>query len=216
MLSFKLTENNAGIMLISDLLSLDLLGELIDMASCENHYFSSSSCFDYNVRQEISTLFQFIPSPQKAPKKSKKSGPEYQIKILWPVFLMMVMALRQSMAFMLANKRYYSMVSELEIIMKQSLFEAIPTQADEIIARVNNAIGPSFHPINEIMNNRCYYFINLPEKERLTMLSSLMHTFHPMYNMIYKHSDEDRSLFIDPSVFDTNISPYDELPDFFW
>jgi hypothetical protein len=213
MLEYQLTPHHAGVALWGDFGTLERLHGLIHRIVENSGHIEDKEGFVLGLAYDIRKAYEGQRSQDYRYDYNDDRCRIYGVEILWPVLLVQIGMLRQSMAFIPTNKLDQAIMFELEYVVESAVRAAMPIMAEDVIHRIGfNGSAPYRH-IHSVLDSRCRYFIKLPVKQRLKVLPELMNTFDPIYAFLSKTGAGPRPGAIPLSAFTENG---EEWPDFKW
>jgi len=213
MLEYKLTPHHAGVALWGDIATLDLLYEFIHRVVEESIYIEDKEGFVLALAYDVRKAFEGSRSQGYRSYLNDDTCRIYGVEILWPVLLVQIGVLRQAMAFISTNKLDQAIMFELEHVVESAARSAMPIVADEILNRIRCIGNSPYRYLENVLDSRCRYFIELPTKQRLKVLPKLMATFDTMYEFQVKAGI---SILPDTIPLSAFVNNGQEWPDFKW
>lgn len=213
MLQFKLTPHYAGVTLWGDFEVLDRLHTFIHHVVDESSHIEDKEGFVLGLAYDLRKAFQGQRNQDYRTHSEDDRCRIYGVEVLWPLLLVQIGVLRQAMAFTPTSKLDQALMFELEYVVESALRMAIPVTADEVIHRMSRIGSAPYMHLDNVLDSRCRYFIELPVKQRLVTLPKLMETFDPMYGFLAGARSGMKSDIIQPDAF---VNGKQKWPDFEW
>ncbi len=182
MLEFKLTPKHAGVVIWGDIWALHRVHELIHKINENSPIIENKEGFFLGL------AYDFRKAYEGQRKKDKREFFEdschiYGVDILWPVLVSQVGLMRASMAFMPTTRQDQSIAYELEWLIESAAREALPGREEQIMELMHR-IGEAQSHVEEVIDSRCHYFIDLPPNNRLKMLPKVLESLDPMFEFM--------------------------------
>ena len=213
MLQFKLTPHHAGVTLWGDFEVLDRLHNFIHHVVNQSVHIEDKEGFVLGLAYDLRKAFQGQRSQDYRTHSEDDRCCIYGVEVLWPLLLVQVGVLRQAIAFTPTSKLDQALMFELEYVVESALRMAIPVTADEVIQRMSRIGSAPYMHVDNVLDSRCRYFIELPAKQRLVTIPKLMETFDPMYGFLASVRSGVKSDIIPPGAF---VNCKKKWPDFKW
>ena len=186
MLEFELTPKHAGIRLWGDTWTLQRIHEVLHKINEQSPVIEDKEGFFLGLAYDIRKAYE-----GQREKKTRTFFEDkykiYGVEILWPVLIAQVGLLREAMSFVPTTRNDQIVAYELEYLIECAANKALPGRGEEIISLMYR-IGSYQKHIEEVLDSRCRYFIDLPLAKRLKMLPSILESFNPMFDFRSKRS----------------------------
>jgi len=214
MLEFELTPKHAGIRLWGDTWTLQRIHTVLHKINEHSIVIEDKEGFFLGLAYDIRKAYE-----GQREKKTRTFFEDrykiYGVEILWPVLIAQVGLLREAMAFVPTNRNDQIVAYELEYIVECAADKALPGRGEEIMDLMRR-IGYSQHHIDEVLDSRCRYFIDLPPSRRLKTLPPLLESFNPMFEYPSRRSEVRRA----DRLYSEDFKKYQDesrnWPDFEW
>jgi len=213
MLEYQPTKYHAGIELWGDFASLNRLYSFVRRVVEESSLIESKDGLLLGLAYDLRKAFEGKREQDYREYFVDEKCRVFGVKILWPVLLLQVAVLRTAMAYITSSKLDQALIFELEYVVESAISEVMPVNAGEIISLMRNLGSLSCAHIEELIDSRCVYFIELPSKSRLRELPKLMASFDEMYGFLAQADIGLHDGMIQPDVFSEKSH---EWPDFLW
>jgi hypothetical protein len=212
MLQFELTPKHAGVIVWGDTWTLHEMYDLVHQINESSPIIENKEGFFLGLAYDLRKAYDG-QRRKSTLKFFDDECPIYGVEILWPVLIAQVGILRASMSFVPTTRGDQAVAYGIEYLIECAVRKALPGQEDGII-RLMHTIG--IHPshIEDVINSRCRYFIDLPPKERLKMLPDVLQSFDVMFDFVSKQKYYRGR--IPSNAFDAYANEDIDWPDFKW
>jgi len=215
MLQFEITKKHAGIRLWGDTWTLQRIHEVLHKVNEQSCVIENKEGFFLGLAYDIRKAYE----KQREIDTIEIFDDKYQIygvEILWPVIVAQVGLLREAMGFIPTNRNDQIVAFELENLIEGAAAKALPGRAEEIMSLMARVGGCQSH-IDEVLDSRCRFFIDLPPSKRIKMLPSVLESFDPMFDHISRLRIRNSSpVQLSPEDFAKYQDVDTDWPDFQW
>jgi hypothetical protein len=177
MFRFELTPKNGGIVFWGDSASLNELYEFI-------HYIVDESPLIKNKEGFMLALAYDIRKALEGRRRTREylydhSDPYqlYGVELLWPLVLLQAAIIRNSMGYIDTDKAKLSVMYSFEFILESALKQLIPDRFGDVIKTAKNASNSDYDWLEDSINSRLCYFINLSPQDRKERLDKILCSF---------------------------------------
>lgn len=194
MFRFELTPNNGGIVLWGDTASLNELYELV-------HYIVDESPLIKNKDGFMLALAYDIRKAREGHRKTDEYLYDYSetyqlygVELLWPLVLLQAAILRGSMSYIETDKAKLSIMYAFEFILESALKQLVPDRFEDVFKTAKNASNSDFAWLEDNIDSRCCYFINLSSKDRKEKLDKILCSFDEFWVKFTKDKQDIKML----------------------
>lgn len=191
MLRYELTPNNAGFVLWGDSEALGKLHELIHYIVDESPLVRVKDGFMLSLAYDIRKAREGCRRVEQYQHEHHDTYKLYGVEVLWPLVLLQSAILRNSKGYIQMDKNLLSVMYAFEYLLETALKELSPTTYDDIIKIAKSASGSDFNFIEDNIDSRCCYFINLPPERRKKQLVNILHSFDSLWG---KYASEKQDI----------------------
>lgn len=185
MFSFQLLENHAGLRLVGPHMAFKELHDAVHHVNEHSPIIRDKEGFFMALAYDARKAYEGQRTVIKPPAEYPEKGIIYGVEILWPVLLLQVRMLRQSLAYIPSTARLQAMAYSLEAVIEEGIEADLPNQARELLAAYERI--DSSHPwAEDKINGRGAYFCLLTKLQRNERLLNLLASLDPLYPSIYE------------------------------
>lgn len=215
MLQFELTKKHAGIRLWGDTWTLHRIHDVLHKVNEQSSVIHDKEGFFLGLAYDIRKAYE--GQRETAIREFfEDKCPIYGVDILWPVLIAQVGLLREAMGFIPTNRNDQIVAFELEYLIESAAEKVFPGRAEDIMNLMTRVGGCQSH-IDEVLDSRCRFFIDLPPAKRLKMLPAVLESFDPMFKFISQmRVRSPRPDQISPEDFVKYQDESNDWPDFQW
>ncbi|WP_345830890.1 hypothetical protein AAGR08_23420 (plasmid) [Pantoea sp. BRR-3P] len=177
MFRFELTPNNGGIVLWGDTASLNELYELIHYIVDESPLIKNKDGFMLALAYDIRKAREGQRRTDEYLYDYSETYQLYGVELLWPLVLLQAAILRSSMSYIETDKAKLSVMYAFEFVLESALKQLIPERFEDVIKTAKNASNSDFDWVEDNIDSRCCYFINLSPKGRKENLDKILNSF---------------------------------------
>lgn len=177
MLRFELTPNNAGIVLWGDTASLNELYELVHYIVGESPLIKNKDGFMLALAYDIRKAREGQRRTDEYLYDYSETYQLYGVELLWPLVLLQAAILRGSMSYIDTDKAKLSVMYAFEFILESALKQLVPDRFEDVFRTAKSASNSDFDWLEDNIDSRCCYFINLSSKDRKEKLGKILCSF---------------------------------------
>lgn len=181
MFRFELTPNNGGIVLWGDTASLNELYELIHYIVDESPQIKNKDGFMLALAYDIRKAREGQRRTDEYLYDYSETYQLYGVELLWPLVLLQAAILRSSMSYIETDKAKLSVMYAFEFVLESALKQLVPDRFKDVIKTAKNASNSDFDWIEDNIDSRCCYFINLSPKFRKEKLDKILCSFDELW-----------------------------------
>ena len=176
MLSYRLLNNHAGLLLIGDYTSLRWLHEVIHEINDRSPLIRVDDGpflgLAYEVRKAYEQQREIIP----APEHFEEVGTRYGTKLLWPVLLLQQRMMRVSLAYLDHSAKHQAITYALEAVIEEALIEDFGPHNRVVIDHWQQ-IDPASPDVLDKLDSRGGIFCSWTKSERKYRIAALLASF---------------------------------------
>lgn len=184
MLSHRLLNNHAGVLLVGEYESLHWLHEVVSDVNERSPIITNKEgwflSLAYDVRKAYEQQRQILPPP----RKDRARGVRFGVEIIWPALLFQQRMLRGSLSYLEHNRKHQAITYALEAVIEDALKEDFGDDADAVI-EIWHRLNPQLREVDEFFDARCAIFCSWTKAERERHFLNLLESFTPMYDSFY-------------------------------
>ncbi len=177
MFRFELTPNNGGIVLWGDTASLNELYELIHYIVDESPLIKNKDGFMLALAYDIRKAREGQRRTDEYLYDHSETYQLYGVELLWPLVLLQAAIIRSSMSYIETDKAMLSVMYAFEFVLESALKQLVPDRFEDVIKTAKNASNSDFDWLEDNIDSRCCYFINLSSKDRKEKLDKILCSF---------------------------------------
>ncbi|HFP9203864.1 MULTISPECIES: DUF6904 family protein [Klebsiella/Raoultella group] len=181
MLRYELTPNNAGFVLWGDSEALDELHQLIHFLVDESPLIEGKDGFMLSLAYDIRKAREGCRRTEQYEYESQDTYHIYGVELLWPLILIQLALFRRSMSYIQVNKNHLLLMYSFEHILESALKELMPECWEDLIRIAKCAADSDFKSLEDNIDSRCCYFINLQPKIRKNQLRNILCSFDSLW-----------------------------------
>lgn len=183
MLSYELSKNHAGIVLIGDYTSLRSLHTVLHDINERSPLIADKEGMFLGLAYDVRKAFERQREIIEPPENFGEIGVRYGVNILWPVLLVQQRLMRASLAYLDSSALAQAMTYALESVIEDALKDDFPQTASRIIDLWKQL--PTDPDGLAKLDNRGAMFCSWSKGERARKFPSLMSSFFSMYEATY-------------------------------
>ena len=184
MLSYRLLNNHAGIMLIGDYTSLRWLHEVLHDVNERSPLVRDKEGMFLVLAYDVRKAYERQREILKPPKNYEEIGVRCGVKILWPVLLLQQRMLRYSLAYLDHAAKTQAITYALEAIIEGALHEDFQAQGKGLVTGWQG-INPAHPDVFDMLRCRGAIFCSWTQAERKQKFLQLLTSFDPLYDSYY-------------------------------
>ncbi len=201
MLSYLLLKNHAGLLLIGDDDTLRALHTVVHDVNTRSPLIHDRGGWFLGLAFDVRKAFEGQREILKPAQGRDEVGVRYGVQILWPVLLVQQRTLRASLAHMDHGKRHQAVAYDLEAVIEDGLRNDFGAAAPELIA-LWQQMSPEHPAFIGTLASRGGLFCSWTKSERAKRFASLLESFHPMYDAMYRFRTRGGECgLIEPEIF---------------
>ena len=177
MFRFELTPNNGGIVFWGDSASLNELYEFIHYIVDESPLIKNKEGFMLALAYDIRKALEGRRRTREHLYDHSDIYQLYGVELLWPLVLLQAAIIRNSMGYIEADKAKLSVMYSFEFILESALKQLIPDRFGDVIKTAKNASNSDYDWLEDSINSRLCYFINLSPQDRKEGLDKVLCSF---------------------------------------
>ncbi|EGC7113125.1 hypothetical protein H9T43_002302 [Salmonella enterica] len=194
MLRYELTPNNAGFVLWGDSEALGELHQLIHYIVDESPLVRVKDGFMLSLAYDIRKAREGYRQVEQYQHEYHDTYKLYGVKLLWPLVLIQSSILRNAMGYIPTDKNQLSVMYGFEYLLELALKESNPIISDDIMQIARYTSGSDFNFIEDNIDSRCCYFINLSPAQRKKQLASIIHSFDSLWGKYTREKQDIKML----------------------
>jgi len=176
-LSYRLLNNHAGVMLIGDYTSLRWLHEVVHDINERSPLVRDKEGTFLGLAYDIRKAYERQREVLKPPEHHEEIGIRYGVRILWPVLLLQQRLLRCSLG-------YLDHAAKTQAIIEEALLEDFQAEGKDIVTGWRR-VDPTHPEIFNMLQSRGAIFCSWTKAERKRKFLQLLTSFHPLYDSYY-------------------------------
>lgn len=118
----------------------------------------------------------------------------YGVELLWPLVLIQLALFRRSMSYIQVNKNHLSLMYSFEHILESALKELMPENWEDLIRLAKFSSDSDFKSIEDSIDSRCCYFVNLQPELRKKQLRNILCSFDPLWKKYVREEQDIKML----------------------
>jgi hypothetical protein len=193
MLRYELTPNNAGFVLWGDSVALDELHWLIHYIVEESPLIEIKDGFILSLAYDIRKAREGCRRAEQHQYEGQDTYQLYGVELLWPLVLLQVAILRRSMAYVQTDKKQLSVMYAFEYIVESALADLSPENYGEIMKVARHASDSEAEWLEDNIDSRCCYFIQLPPEFRTQLLCKILCSMDALWSK-YNRDPQDNKI----------------------
>jgi hypothetical protein len=203
MLSYRLSQDLAGIYLTADLLTLQALHEVIHQINDASPIVRDKEGLFFAMAHDVRKACEGRGEVIRPDPLSPGTGVRYAVEMLWPTMLVQLRIMRASLAFMNSSKQQQGFTYLLEAVAESAISEAFGQKAPDVLDAWQR-LDPAHQWLEESFDGRGVQFCRWNSAQRKSGMSGLLTSLDPMYHTLYPMLVE-RGVkhLVQPDVLDT-------------
>jgi len=183
MLSYELSRNHSGLLLVGDYTSLRWLHDIVHDVSDRSPLLVGENDrgdflgFAYCIR----VAYEGRDEVRRPPPYAAEVGTRYGAKLLWPVVLLHQRIVRVSLGYFDHSARHQAAAYALEAVIEEALKEDFGSKSPTIVDRWQR-LDPRCSDSLARLRSRTALFCSWAGAERKRRLAALLHSFDPVFD----------------------------------
>lgn len=194
MLRYELTPNNAGFVLWGDSAALDELHQLIHYIVEESPLIEIKDGFILSLAYDIRKAREGCRRTEQHQFEGQDTYQLYGVELLWPLVLLQMAILRRSMAYVQTDKKQLSVMYATEYVLESALAELFPESHGEIMKMARNASDSDAEWLEDNIDRRCSYFIQLAPEFRTQLLCKILSSMDSLWSKYTRDPQNNKML----------------------
>ncbi len=185
MFAYHPLKNNAGILLIGDYDTLRRSHSVIHDVNDRSPLIHNPEGFFIGLAYDIRKAYERQREILEPPEHYEEAGVRYGVQILWPMLIMQVKMLRESLAFIDHPKGHQAVAYALEAVLEEAIEVLFGDQAKALNTLMEQVSVRSRY-VEDNLYSRCALFSSWGKTERKQRMLNLIESLVPTYPAAYK------------------------------
>ncbi|MHA6678656.1 DUF6904 family protein [Enterobacter cloacae] len=194
MLRYDLTPNNAGIVLWGDASALNELHTLIHTIVDESPIIKIKDGFMLSLAYDIRKAREGYRRDEPYQYERQDNYQLYGVELLWPIVLIQTAILRNAMGYMETDKNQLAVIYAFEYLVESALKELMPANFEAILQAARFAADSDLMFVEDCIDSRCCYFIDLSPAQRKKQLTSILCSCDSLWGKFSREEQDIRML----------------------